>query len=131
MRHTTRWTTKKIAQRLALIEPLVYRRSVPLPPFRYQALGGPMDQALPGADIDDSGWTVIEPNTYWGTWITDFMLRGEFSIPEEWDPAAPVALFLPIGETGDFLHPEALVYIDGTAYAGCDRFHREIQLRDE
>ena len=41
MLHKIRWTTKKIAQRLALIEPLVYRRSAPIPPFRYQALNGP------------------------------------------------------------------------------------------
>jgi hypothetical protein len=36
MHHKTRWTSLKIAQRLTLIEPLIYRRHHPLPPFRYR-----------------------------------------------------------------------------------------------
>lgn len=36
--------------------------------------------------------------------------------------------FLPLGESGDFSHPEALAYIDGQPYAACDRHHQEIRL---
>ena len=57
-------------------------------------------------------------------------MRSEFSVPGDWDAAAPVALFLPLGEAGDFSHPEALAYIDGAAYAACDRHHQEILLPD-
>src|SRR4030095_2185976 len=35
---------------------------------------------------------------------------------------------LPLGEAGDFSHPEALAYIDGAAYAACDRHHQEFLL---
>ena len=56
---------------------------------------------------------MIDPNTYWGAWMTDFTLRSRFHNPTGWDPAAPVALYLPLGEAGDFSHPEALAYIDG------------------
>ncbi len=128
MLHKLRWTVQKITQRLALIEPLVYRYSQPLAPFRYVALSTPMDTPRVGADVDDGNWPVIEPNTYWGTWRTDFMLRGHFQVPEDWDCEAPVALYLPLGDAGEFIHPEALVYIDGAPYAACDRYHREILL---
>jgi len=40
-------------------------------------------------------------------------------------------LYLPLGEAGDFSHPEALVYIDGEPYAACDRHHQEILLKPE
>ncbi len=39
-----------------------------------------------------------------------------------------MALYLPLGEAGDFSHPEALAYIDGVPYAACDRHHQEIIL---
>jgi alpha-mannosidase len=126
--HKARWTAQKIARRIRLIEPLVYRRRQPLPPFRHSILSGPLDPPLIGSDVDDSNWPVIEPNTYWGRWMTDFMLRSHFQVPDGWDPAAPVALFLPLGEAGDFSHPEALAYIDGVPYAACDRHHQEILL---
>ncbi len=128
MTHTIRWTAQKIAQRLSLIEPLVYRRRQPLPPFRYMALAGPMEAPPVALDVDDSDWPVIEPHSYWGTWTTDFVLRGGFQVPADWDPGAPAALYLPLGESGDFSHPEALAYIDGVPYAACDRHHQEILL---
>ena len=40
----------------------------------------------------------------------------------------PVSLVLDIGESGDFVHPEALVYVDGVRIAACDRYHAEIVL---
>ena len=47
MHHKSRWTPFKIAQRLTLIEPFVYRRHQSLPPFRYQALSGPLEDPPP------------------------------------------------------------------------------------
>jgi alpha-mannosidase len=126
--HKVRWTAEKIAQRQKLIEPLVYRRRQSLPPFRYKALSGPLEAPPVGSDVDDTGWLVIQPNTYWGQWVTDFVLRTHLQVPSDWDPNAPVALYLPFGDSGEFSHPEALAYVDGKPYATCDRHHEEFLL---
>ncbi len=63
--------------------------------------------------------------------MSDFVLRTTFTVPAGWDTSAPVALFLPLGEAGDFSHPEAMAYVDGAPHAACDRHHQEILLRPE
>ncbi len=126
MSHKVRWTSHKIAQRIQLIEPLVYKARSPIPAFRYQTLGSPLE--APPLDGDTTGWQVIEPFTYWGTWMTDFVMRSEFTVPADWSADAVLALHLPIGDSGDFSHPEALTYIDGQPYAAADRHHHEIRL---
>ncbi len=131
MIHQVRWTLQKIAQRLNLIAPLVYRRREALQPFRYQPLPSPSAAPPLDQNIDDSGWLVIEPQTYWGAWRTDFVMRSHFQVPTDWEKDVPLALYLPIGVAGDFSHPEALVYVDGASYAACDRHHHEILLRPE
>ncbi|MCP4164406.1 MAG: alpha-mannosidase [Chloroflexi bacterium] len=131
MLHKIRWTATKIAQRIELIEPLVYRRQHPLAPFRYTTLPEPLADPPMGDNVDDGDWPVIEPNTYWGTWMTDYALRTSFQAPADWDPDAPVALYLPMGEAGDFSHPESLAYVDGEPYAACDRHHQEILLPEK
>ena len=131
MFHQIRWTAKKIEQRLQLIEPLVYRRRAALPPFRYTDLPDPLTPPPVGPEVDDSQWPAIEPETYWGQWLTNFTLRTHFQVPADWPVAAPVALYLPLGESGDFSHPETLAYIDGQPYAACDRHHQEFLLSDE
>src|SRR5215216_64530 len=131
MYHRTRWTPEKIKQRLELIAPLVYRKQKALPSFRYHQLNGPL--AIPPIDVevDDSDWQEINAHEYWGSWVQDFVLRTTFTIPAEWDRAGPIALYLPLGEAGDFSHPEALAYIDGEPYATCDRHHQEFLLKPE
>ncbi len=133
MIHQQRWTAQKIRQRLDLIAPLVYRRQATIPPFRFRALDGPTDPAAADAIREESvdAWPVIEPYTYWGSWFTDFVLRSSFAIPDDWDIDYPLALYLPVGDAGDFSHPEALAYIDGVAYATVDRHHNEVLLRPE
>jgi alpha-mannosidase len=128
MYHTIRWTSDKIRQRITLLESLVYRRRHPLPPFRYASLDGPLDQPPISPDLNDREWLQISWGSSWGHPNSDFVLRSRFQVPTEWPSSGPLALHLPIGETGDFSHPEALVYIDGHAYAACDRHHQEIQL---
>ena len=128
MLHKTRWTVRKIEQRIALLESLVYRRRQPLPNFRYTELPGDMDKPILGAD--GSTWQEIKPDTYWGKRYTNFMMQTDFAVPTDWDADAPVALYLPLGEAGDFSHPEALAYVDGESYAACDRHHQEIRLPD-
>jgi alpha-mannosidase len=130
MKHKTRWTAKKIAQRLRLIEPLVYRQQHLIPPFRYTTLPGPEAAPPVGTAVDDTNWPVIVPHSYWGHWVTDFVLRTTFTVPEAWPADAPVALHLPLGDAGDFSHPEALLYVDGRSLAACDRHHQEILLPD-
>jgi alpha-mannosidase len=129
--HKNRWTVQKIEQRLALIEPLVYRQRHPLSPFKYAELSSPLDAPLIGNDINDSDWPVVAPDTYWGKWQTNFLLRGHFQIPATWDQQSNIALYLPLGDAGDFIHPEALLYIDGVSYASCDRYHQEVRLKQE
>jgi len=129
MYHAQRWTLDKIKQRLELIAPLTYRRAAPLPAFRYMELDGPVTPPTVARDVDDSTWPEIDANEYWGYWMQNFVLRTMFIIPTDWDKTQPSALYLPLGEAGDFSHPEALAYVDGSPYATCDRHHQEILLK--
>jgi alpha-mannosidase len=131
MYHKTRWTPQKIAQRIALIEPLVYRRRHPLSSFHYLDLPDPETAPIIGADVDRNDWQTIQTNSHWGNKFGNFMLSTEFSIPADWPADAPIALYLPLGEAASFSHPEALAYVDGVAYAACDRHHQEFRLKDE
>jgi alpha-mannosidase len=133
MYHKTFWTAEKIGRRIKLLEDsqVVYRQSVTLPAFRYLELSIESFEPAPpliGAEIDRSQWVVIEPNSYWGKRYTNFMLSTTFRVPKDWPTDAPIALYLPLGESGDFSHPETLAYIDGVAYAAGDRHHQEIRL---
>ena len=83
MYHQQRWTLTKIRQRLDLVEPLVYLREQTLPAFRYKELNGPQVTPPVGAEVDDSGWREVQPYQYWGSWLTDFVLRTTFKIPED------------------------------------------------
>ena len=130
MFHQIRWTAQKITQRLALVDSLVYRRRTPLPNFRFLKLTDPEEMPPIASDIDDNNWPVIEPDTIWAKPDTNFILRTQFQLPADWDISLPIALYLPIGESGDFSHPEALAYVDGTSYAACDRHHQELLLAD-
>jgi len=131
MYHRTRWTPEKIKQRLELIAPLMYRQQKSFPSFRYLDLNGPLATPPTGMDADDSNWREINAHEYWGSWMQDFILRTSFTIPDDWLGSQPIALYLPLGESGDFSHPEALAYIDGEPYATCDRHHQEILLKPE
>jgi alpha-mannosidase len=131
MYHRQRWTPEKIKQRLELITPLVYIKRKALPSFRYQELTSPTTPAPIEINVDDSQWREINANDYWGGWMQDFVLRTKFTLPQYMDASQPIALFLPLGESTDFSHPEALAYIDGEPYATCDRHHQEILLKPE
>lgn len=62
-----------------------------------------------------------------------FCLRTTFTLPEYMDASQPIALYLPLGDAGDFSHPECLAYIDPgpEPYATCDRHHQEFLLKPE
>ena len=128
MLHKVRWTPYKIAQRIKLIEPLVYRQKSPLTPFRYNMLSSPLEKPPLENNVDDSAWEIIQPKSYWGKWRTDFILRSQFQVPADWSADIPVALYLPLGDSHDFSHPEALAYIDEQPFASSDRHHQEILL---
>ena len=108
MFHENRFTVEKITHFLDLIEPLVYRRKEQLPPFRYKSLPDTDSETFTGNEVDDHDWELIEPDTYWGTWLDNFTLRTIFTVPKNWDAETPAAIFLPFGDAGDFSHPEAL-----------------------
>jgi len=131
MYHRTRWTPAKIKQRLELIAPLVYSKRKALPSFHYRELENALTPALIDIDVEDSKWQEINVDEYWGSWMQNFVLRTVFTVPEDWDKDQPIALYLPLGEAGDFSHPEALAYVDGQPYAACDRHHQEILLKPE
>lgn len=128
MHHDIRMTARKIAARLKLVEPLVHRHSFPLQALRYKALSGPMEPPPLDLNLDDSDWQHLPAGTYWGGPNTNFVLRGEFTVPADFDPRSPAALYLPIGDGGGFSHPEALAYIDGEPFATADRHHQEFLL---
>jgi alpha-mannosidase len=128
MYHKIRWTSAKIAQRLELIEPLVYRRSAELLPFRFHLLDDPLVRPPVETGVDDSAWDVIAAGDFWGGIFTNFILRTTFQLPAGWNSTLPTALYLPLGEAGDFSHPEALAYVDGTVFSSCDRHHQEVSL---
>lgn len=128
MKHRDRWTPQKIASRLELIGQLDYRQRHPIDPFKYMELDSPDEDPPIATDIDDSDWETISFHSYWGKWLTDFALRTTFDVPTDWDRDLPVSLYLPLGESGDFSHPETLAYIDGQPYASADRHHHEILL---
>jgi len=123
MNHVVRQTSRKIGRALDLIAPLVYRRRQPLGPLRLQLLPGPDTNPF-----DAPTGEFISPGQYWGGPNLNFVLRGEFAIPPDFDPERPAALHLPLGEAGDFSHPEALAYLDGEPWAAADRHHQEIAL---
>ena len=130
MKHRLFWTAEKVASRIGLIRPLVRKRHSPIPPFRYLAVEVPSVEADLDPAFDDRDWTTIEPDTYWGAWNTNFVLRSSFRVPAEWNDS-PVALHLPLGKAGDiFTHPEALLYVDGQPLASADRYHHVIRLPD-
>ncbi len=127
MTHDAHFTAEKIAQRLKLIMPLVFREKQPLEPFTLL----PLDSAAvePPLDADQTGWQRIPHNSYWGKPDLNFLMRSHFTVPNDWQ--GNLALHLPLGEAGDiFTHPEALVYIDGKPIASADRYHHTVPLPD-
>lgn len=127
MLHEIRWTVEKIARRLDLIAPLVYRRRVPLGPFYLRLLDAPADfQAVDRAT--EAAWDVVEAGEYWGEPLAHFVLRGTFMVPGAWPADVPAALYLPLGDACAFIHPEALVAVDGVTVGACDRYHPELDL---
>jgi alpha-mannosidase len=128
MQHEIRWTIPKIRARLGLIAPLVYRCRDPLPPFRLVRHASPED--LPALDADPALGADIGPGSQWVEPEMNFTLLTTFTVPADWPDDLPVALYLPLGNAGDFSHPEARVYVDGRAMSSCDRHHQEVILPD-
>ena len=123
-----RWpfTSEKIASRLALIAPHIFRRKAPLSPFRIL----PLPAASIDAPIcaDPTGWEEIPQNSYWGGADLNFVMKSHFIVPEGWDEDN-LALYMPLGVLGDiFNHPEALVHIDKVPIGSADRHHHVIPL---
>lgn len=113
MYHKIHWTSRKISKQLGILESYVYRQRSQIPPFEREI---------------DKTWEIIQPGTYWAGPREEFKLRSIFQVPTSWDPSLFVALYLPIGKSGDFSHPEATISIDGIRFAACDRHHQEIIL---
>ena len=127
MEHERRGTARAIGHALKWVAPLVYRRRAEIEPLRLWLLDGPLAGI---EEADGDGGVPVPAGSYWGGSNVDFVLRGAFVVPPDFDPAAPVALHLPLGEAGDFSHPEALALVDGVAWAGVDRHHQELPLPD-
>ncbi|GAH01016.1 unnamed protein product, partial [marine sediment metagenome] len=131
MLHNIRWTSQKITAYLELIQPYVYKSRIQLPPFHYLELNDPLEEPPIDLEIAEKNWQKISANSNWGRANVNFLLRTDFQVPLDWRQDDIFALYLPIGEAGDFSHPEALAYIDGIPCAGIDRHHQEILLPGE
>jgi alpha-mannosidase len=126
--HDRRMTAAKIEQRIKLIEPLVHRKKHLLNEFRLHELDSAKLFSPELFNADTSTWQTLKPYQYWAKADYHFVLRGTFTMPSDFDENMSVGLFLPLGDSGDFSHPEALVYIDGVSYASTDRHHQEFRL---
>ena len=126
MTHAFRFTAEKVSARLELLRAQVVRRGHPMEPFHLLEL--PDATQEPPLDAATDGWERIEPESYWGRFDLNFLLRSRFTVPDGWD-ASCLALHLPLGNAGDiFTHPEALLYLDGEPIASADRYHHTIPL---
>lgn len=128
MRHQKRWTSQKLRKRLELIGPLVYRQRRQIASFNYLKLTEPTPNPPALSDTNQLEWKRIEPGDYWLGPSTSFLLHSSFSFPTPASSRDSFALYLPIGEAGDFSHPEAMVYVDQKRLAACDRHHQEVLL---
>ncbi len=128
MNHDIRMTAKKILARLELVSNLVYRQRQPLEPLLFEKLTDELEK--PQLEAEAHGIPIL-PRSYWGGQNINFVLRGAFQVPNHFDLDAAIALFLPLGEAGEFSHAEALVYVDGKPFATTDRHHQEILLTRE
>ncbi len=124
--HELTQTLQKFNARLKLIEPLVYRQSWDMPAFRVKLF--PQGSQPLGETDDWESWPQVQPYSYWGKWNSDFVLAVRFALPKECLAVDDLAFYLPLGQAGDFSHPEALAYVEGQAFAACDRYHQEIAL---
>ncbi|MEM9950365.1 MAG: glycoside hydrolase family 38 C-terminal domain-containing protein [Chloroflexota bacterium] len=81
-------------------------------------------------DWSQLNWQVLPYHQYWGKWSQSFTLRTQYQIPETWDLEGSCVLYFPLGDGGDGFeaHPEALIYVDGTAFTTTDVRHQEITL---
>ncbi len=104
-----------LAHRLSVLTPYIIADTAPLAPFELR-LG------------DSTAWTPLAHNSYWGAWQTRFEMRGVYTIPKRFKSRDDLALLLPLGNSGDFEHPEALLRIDNEAVSGVDRNHQRITL---
>ena len=127
MRHQQRWTDRKIAQRIALIEPLVYRSRSRAAAFRYLPLPSPSAPPPVAPDVDDSAWQVIPPDAYWGAWRHDFVLRTRFSLPADW-AAGPGRALPAAGRRRRFQPPRNAGLHRRRALSAVDRHHQEVRL---
>ncbi|MEM8949535.1 MAG: alpha-mannosidase, partial [Pseudomonadota bacterium] len=122
MVHQLRFTAEKIAKRIELIRPYVFRRTSLIEPFRLTLLPDPNaghDEALTPP-------RTVPWNSFWAGQDAHFHLASSFVLPKDWpDPA----LHLPLGKAGDiFTHPEALMSIDGEPVGSADRYHHTTPL---
>ena len=127
MKHKNYTTTEHIARKISFLEKLLYIESIDLKPFEYTEIDD--EKVFNPAHFDQTKfkWHTISPASYWGKPKQNFLMKSSLCIPKEW-AGRQTALNLPIGNTDDFCHPEALIYIDGKLLAGIDSKHQEISL---
>lgn len=125
MNHELRLTAEKIRSRIEMIRQFRFLSREPIEKFRFVRL--PDAGSKPDLDGDDMSWPRLDWNSYWAGSDTHFVLRSKLRVPAAFGD--PVGLHLPIGEGKDaFLHPEALLYVDGRPIASTNRFHRIVRL---
>ena len=128
MSHALRLTASKIRSRIEVLRKYRFLSWEPIDRFRFMRL--PDARSKPDLDGDDTSWPQLEWNSYWAGAGTHFLLRSTICVSAE--DGASFGLHLPLGESADgYIHPEALLYIDGRPIASTNRHSRTIRLDPE
>ncbi|GAB4514636.1 MAG: alpha-mannosidase [Anaerolineae bacterium] len=109
---------KRLQARLDLINQHIIQARSPIPPFELTYHDSQETQTIPY-------------NSYWGEWVRDFWMRSRYQIPADWPLEAVIGLHLPIGDADNFLHPEALIYIDDVPFTAVDARHLLLILPEQ
>jgi alpha-mannosidase len=125
--HASRLTAPKIANTIAWLSQLEYAKRHDLAPLDYlpNAESAQVCQTMPA---DTRVWRRLAVGAQWGALDENFILRGNFQVPSDFDRSQPIAIRFNLGDAGDFCHPEGLLYVAGQPLCAVDRFHQEVLL---
>jgi alpha-mannosidase len=123
---TMYFTEEKLKRYAAELQPHVYRQKLPIRSFRYFR-GDPGNAQR--VDFNDSSWEEFHVGQRWGGRDFTAWFRARLEIPADWK-GERVGLFLRLGDVrdSDLSGPEALLYVNGNALQGLDRYHSEAVL---
>lgn len=131
-------STQRLRTGLRTLAPAIYRRPVPLDPFRVLPVGTNLPPyELPIPTKSELGWREAAVGMRWGGPDENIWLHGEAHVPADWqgllgDDYPVVARLQPGAGLEEFFGwPEGLLYVNGRVQQGINRHHTDVLLRDE